>query len=672
MTMSQTPPPDASAPTAIAEDTPQRESREEAPSENLLEEGFVISERYRIEKRIGEGGMGSVYRAKHITMNTDVAIKVLHRSLAKEEEFAMRFQREAQAASLIKHPNICAATDFGKLPDGSFYLVMEYLAGETLEELMRREVLVPLQETLQIAEQIASVLHEAHEHGIVHRDLKPENIMLVMRAGQAGVVKVMDFGIASVRDGERLAPETRITRAGIAYGTPAYMSPEQVAGQTDIDGRADLYSLGIMLYEMLTGSHPFDAQNAAAMMAQHLTTLPPAPSLKAPSVKIPPALEELVLRLLAKEPLDRPQSAAETKEALHQLAAAQTLQQSMVHGTIIPPEALAPTQAQSSIPSNPQLTALLPIIHQHRKGLLAAVTLFGLCAVAGLFFIALAVTQPPPDPLDEPPIEVDASSPPEEVQLSLEQSRQRFVLNTEGLNALVVQMAAGEQEEALKKLEEFEEEKVKESPHYAYYMGLGHDGLSKPEEAMDFYLEAIRKDARYIQDPQIGDRLVNLALSRNKSQQEKYEKSIEEFPEMFKALAVPLAEVATNPDANRSTRKRAAALIKDNEELAAQLKPWRRALISLENESGCDERGAAIKALAETGHPRAYKALQRWSDKPTKGCSGRSLRSKLAKDQDCYACLRKDLKEALARFPEEEKEEKAPEDTKKQKDGTKR
>ncbi len=634
---SQTPSPQDSSTQSSSSTTP-----------HVLPEGYTIAERYRVDRSIGEGGMGSVYRAKHIAMGHLVAIKVLHKELVRDEEFALRFQREAQAASAIKHPNICAATDFGALPDGSPFMVMEYLEGETLEQLMQREVIVPVKETLRVAKQITSVLHEAHQQGIIHRDLKPENIMLVTRAGELGVVKVMDFGIASIQEGERLAPETRITRAGIAYGTPAYMSPEQVAGHTDIDGRADLYSLGIILFEMLTGTYPFEGNNVAAIMAQHLTTQPPSLCARTPSANIPPMLDHLVLQLLAKTPEDRPANASVVQQQLNDIL------------VMLEPGAGASasmTLAATSINTGVAQASPYQFVQKHQKTLLIVVPAFVALLFVSLIVIVYALSTPS-DPLLSKPIEVDDSSPPEEIKLSVEQSRQRFVASTTGMNDLVVKMAAGQQQEALDALLAREEE-LKDSAHYHYYIGLAMDGLSQEIKALEHYLKAIDMDKRYMEDPQIAANLAKLAVSSKKDDEEAFATAHASIPSLFRIVQPALATLAMDPDARRKDRKKAYDLLKEKEALST-LQPWEQAAISLENESGCEHRSEAIKKLAETKNDKVHKILLRWDDKPKTGCSGRTLRSKIAKDKDCYACIRDDLAAALEQFPKKDEKTQDP------------
>src|SRR5688500_474935 len=217
--------------------------------------GTVLAERYRLHSLLGEGGMGKVYAAEHVLMKKRLAVKVLHRELTLVPEVVARFEREAMAAANIDHPNVAAATDFGRLADGSVFLVLEFVQGRSLREEIALGPMA-VERALHIARQIGSGLRGAHLHGIVHRDLKPENIMLVEKEGDPDFVKVLDFGVAKVPIGEVPTQGTPISRAGMVFGTPEYMAPEQALGEP-VDGRADLYALGVMLFEMLAGERPF-------------------------------------------------------------------------------------------------------------------------------------------------------------------------------------------------------------------------------------------------------------------------------------------------------------------------------------------------------------------------------------------------------------------------------
>ena len=275
--------------------------------------GTVVAGRYRIERLLGSGGMGAVYCAEHVHMRKTVALKVLHKELAGVNEVVARFEREAIAASRIEHPNVAPATDFGKLDDGSFYLVLEYVDGKSLRELIAEGPLA-WERAVAIARQIVSALVAAHAAGIVHRDLKPDNVMLVAQQDGSERVKVLDFGIARVTLSSDAARDaTHLTKVGAVMGTVAYMSPEQALGD-EVDERTDLYALGVIIHEMISGRVPFDADSAAQILAKQITEKPPALPPGPPA-----ALGTLVAELLGKTRVERPPSARAVLERLEGL-----------------------------------------------------------------------------------------------------------------------------------------------------------------------------------------------------------------------------------------------------------------------------------------------------------------------------------------------------------------
>jgi serine/threonine-protein kinase len=316
----------ASAATAAAgpQGTPaaRRNAAHKAEATALI--GQTLSGRYRIDRLLGEGGMGAVYEAEHTHMRKRLAVKVLHQEMSRLPEVVARFEREAMAAAHIDHPNVAAATDFGMLEDGSFFLALEYVEGHSLRDVVSHGRL-ELGRALHVVSQMAQALHRAHALGIVHRDLKPENVMLVEREGDPDFVKVLDFGIAKVPVGELASEEPAasaasgapkiLTQLGMVYGTPEYMAPEQALGQS-IDARADLYAVGVMLYEMLSGTRPFDHESKVALLGMHVTARVPPFAERAPEALVPPEVEAIVMRLMKKESSERFADARELFEAV--------------------------------------------------------------------------------------------------------------------------------------------------------------------------------------------------------------------------------------------------------------------------------------------------------------------------------------------------------------------
>ena len=283
--------------------------------------GCTLADRYTIVGRVGAGGMGTVYRAEQSPMNREVALKVLRRDLGRDPETVARFHREAHTLSALKHPNTVTIFDFGQTSDGLLFLAMELLEGEMLSSRLKRVGAMDVPTAIRIATGVLRSLGEAHTRGIIHRDLKPDNIFLAKvhgRPDEDELVKVVDFGIAKIRDGEP-GLEPLQTQEGTVFGTPRYMSPEQAQGKS-LDGRSDLYAVGVLLFHMLTGHPPFTDDDAVIVMAHHIKTVPTPVRTLVPDRAIPDSLEALVTRALEKDPAARPQTAeiflAELEHAL--------------------------------------------------------------------------------------------------------------------------------------------------------------------------------------------------------------------------------------------------------------------------------------------------------------------------------------------------------------------
>jgi eukaryotic-like serine/threonine-protein kinase len=275
--------------------------------------GRIIDGRYLVETVIGEGGMGVIYQCRHRIIGKKLAIKIIRREVARAPETPKRFLIEARAASAIGSEHIIHVSDFGRLPDGAAYLVMEFLEGASLAQVIQSRTPMPIRRVVSIGIQLAEGLSAAHQAGIVHRDLKPENIFLVRRHDDRDFVKILDFGVAQMSlDGAR-----KLTRAGCIVGTPHYMSPEQAGGER-VDPRGDIYSLGIILYELICGRVPFDGENYRSILSQHLLDEPAPFELVAPWLEVPALLEQIVRRCLAKQPSQRFESMAELGAELRQ------------------------------------------------------------------------------------------------------------------------------------------------------------------------------------------------------------------------------------------------------------------------------------------------------------------------------------------------------------------
>jgi serine/threonine-protein kinase len=271
--------------------------------------GQRLEGRYQILRVIGEGGMGVVYEAEHVLIEKRVAIKVLRETFTSRPDVVERFRQEAKSASKIGHPNIVDVSDFGETLSGQSYIVMEMLAGEDLADVLARERVLPPSRAARLVFQVARALHATHRKNIVHRDLKPENIYLIDRDGAADIVKVVDFGVAKMSDVEPSSGR-RLTRTGMIFGTPEYMSPEQALGKP-FDHRVDIYALGAIFFELLTGRVPFEGDNFMEILAKQGHARVPTLREANPTTQVSPELERVVMRALSKEPAQRYQSMGE-------------------------------------------------------------------------------------------------------------------------------------------------------------------------------------------------------------------------------------------------------------------------------------------------------------------------------------------------------------------------
>jgi serine/threonine protein kinase len=350
----------------------------------VTEPSRVLGGRYELQSRLGRGGMATVFRGSDRVLGRSVAVKVLASTFAKDGTFVERFRREAQAAAGLNHPNVVAVFDTGS-DDGVHYIVMEYVEGRTLADVIREEGALPPTRAAEIAATVCRALSSAHEKGMVHRDVKPGNVLLTSDGG----VKVADFGIARVVSGEPL------TVTGSVMGTASYLSPEQATG-SKVDRRSDIYSLGCVLYEMLTGRIPFEGDTPVSIAYKHVEEEPTAPSSVNPAV--PSALEAVVKRAMAKSPADRYQSSDEMARDLRH-AAAGSAPQTTVAGSPEEQTAILPVS-----PGGPASTEPLPISGQARRRwwpfAVGAIAL----AILGLgLALTLGDNQPPPTDRGTPP-----------------------------------------------------------------------------------------------------------------------------------------------------------------------------------------------------------------------------------------------------------------------------
>ena len=279
----------------------------------------ILDGQFQILQKIGSGGMGAVYKAAQPAMNRMVAVKILHPKLTNRKDLVSRFRREARAMSHLEHPNTVKVFVYGELDDGALYIVMEYLEGKNLNQVVRKEGPLPIERAAPILIQVCGALQEAHLQGIIHRDLKPENIFLSTNGGLRDYPKVLDFGLAKVTERELRPGSIMLTQEGMVFGTPEFMSPEQAQGKT-LDARSDIYSLAVILYEVLTGKLPFDAKMPMEYIQAHVTKPPIALDDRVPGKRFPSGLGAVIARALEKTPEKRYASAAEFAQALKPFA----------------------------------------------------------------------------------------------------------------------------------------------------------------------------------------------------------------------------------------------------------------------------------------------------------------------------------------------------------------
>jgi serine/threonine-protein kinase len=402
--------------------------------------GTLFANRYEIEALLGEGGMGVVYRGRHVRIGRLFAIKVLHRRLA-QSKIIQRFEREAELAGKLSHPNVVPVVDLSTTDTGDLYLVMDYVDGPSLADILA-EAPLPAERVIHLARQLCDGLGHAHAMGLVHRDFKPENVIVAHDSRGFEQPRIVDFGVAILRDDMREATERgdRLTTDGMVVGTPHYMSPEQIRGEP-IDARSDLFALGIIMFELLTARLPFDGDGADVARA-NLMAHTPRMKARMPTAEVDPVLETLVSRLLEKDPASRPQTAAEVRELLELVENDRPRAMELL-GLAPPPEpppvALPPPEV---VPPPPERRDLRTGRREREESpsrlwLLAAIALLLVVAIAVLVHgghheatpqarvpvdatpAIVTVTVPVPMPVEQPapvPVPVPAPTTPRHVQ----------------------------------------------------------------------------------------------------------------------------------------------------------------------------------------------------------------------------------------------------------------
>jgi predicted Ser/Thr protein kinase len=352
-----------------------------APQDPLV--GIVVADRYRIESVLGRGGMGVVYRCEHTKMGKSMAIKLLHGDLARDRKVLERFRREAQAVSRLSSPHTVSVFDYGT-SEGLTFLVMELIEGEDLGRILRARGTLSPTRIARIGAQVCDALSEAHDKGVIHRDIKPENILITQGRDGRDMVKVLDFGLARLRDGEE---RNEITGAGALLGTPYYMAPEIIRGH-EANARSDIYALGATLYRALVGAPPFTGSSPIAVLTKTVTEELVPPSKRRPDIEVPPELDELLCRCLAKDPEQRPKRIEELREALEAFVSRSSASTSSAELT--KPRAALPAAQGATAPVIAATRDDVEAFERRlRRGRIAGAVLFAVAALA--LVAALAV-----------------------------------------------------------------------------------------------------------------------------------------------------------------------------------------------------------------------------------------------------------------------------------------
>ena len=649
--------------------------------------GEVIDGRYRLDAIVGRGGMGLVYKAEHIGIRRAVALKLLHTTLAAVPELRSRFEREARAIGVISHPNCVDVTDFGQLDDGSLYLVMEYIEGVSLGDILDRERVLDPRRALRILRHVLAGLGHAHEAGIIHRDVKPENVLVLRQGGDPDFAKILDFGIAKIL-AQPIDDGVKLTQAGVAFGTPVYMSPEQALGNP-VDARADLYAASIMAYEMICGRPPFYSDDKLEVLSMH--TARPVPSmadtrrhvLGARARPLPPGIERVIFRGLAKPPKERWQNAADYVKAIDEVlinlaldedAQPMTGERSLLGAdgaSLIPAEVsgsrgslMTPTDLASAAPAHldddglPVLESRDPELTPTRLATPAAPP---------------AISTPPPVPapphsepiLLEPRRAIAGSgtttdAPGLTYRLRALARRQPLVVVGAGaalavVLALVIVLSTGEEapagpppselaEEAAQKLErgdpeavikdlESKEDLIADDPTAQLQLGHAYAARREHAPALVAYKRALELAPALERD---GALRANLATISNDT-------------DMAAAMAAYelLVTMTTDPDARprllaaaageHADRRRAAGLLVERLGLGEGVDWYTAYLHDLEQGSTCEERKEAVAKLRALGDPRAIPALEaalvrkgklgKWRGKPINRCLAPAARA---------------------------------------------
>ncbi len=541
--------------------------------------GMVVDGRYRILELVGRGGMGAVYKAEHVGIGRMVAIKLLHPSLAQIPEVAKRFEREALAIGRTTHPNCVNVSDSGSLDDGSLFLVMEYLEGKSVGDLMADEGRIAPRRALHIMRHVLRGLSHAHGRHIVHRDIKPENIFLVSEGDDLDFAKILDFGIAKLL-GSTETDSVKLTQAGVAFGTPVYMSPEQAVGNP-VDGRADLYAATVVLYEMLTGRPPFYSDDKLEVLSMHTSRPPPPLAETAPGLEVPKEIEALVMRGLAKRPDERFASAeayiAAIDDALAQTAATRV-------ATRLPKRTRTAPVLYGPPPAMPRASTATPLAARERRGVIAALALSALVVVIAI--IVLVATR---GSRGDDRAETETAAP------------------TQPVAVRAAAMLQADQPEAAIALLEDQGETIDDDPAAQRQLGHAYTVAGRQRDALRAYERALTLDPESSNDPYLRTNLeamlsskdVNVALDAADILLSKMSDEL---------AAANLAELASST--NEAAQRTRARDLATKHDILSQVDLVESYSLDLVQGEHCEDRLLAVQKLLALGDPRAIPALK--------------------------------------------------------------
>ena len=622
--------------------------------------GTVIDGRYRLDGIVGRGGMGLVYKAEHVGIRRTVALKLLHTTLAQVPELRSRFEREARAIGVISHPNCVDVSDFGELDDGSLYLVMEYVDGKSLGDILDRERVLEPRRALRILKHVLAGLGHAHERGIIHRDVKPENVLLVEQNGDRDFAKILDFGIAKLLS-QRVDDGVKLTQAGVAFGTPVYMSPEQALGNP-VDPRADLYAASVMAYEMICGRPPFYSDDKLEVLSMH--TARPVPPMdetrryvmgKKAGV-LPMGVERVVFKGLAKHPKERWQTAADFIHGIDEILVnlqIESYDPPTNHGA----RPLITADGRSLIPDLPAdiTPTRIEVIEPPEPSYNTADT-----AERMLTPTKQRTLTPPPPP--EPPPHRAAGTLRQMTQRVVAVARRQPLIALGAGSGVVVLMAlvlavafgddtepkpppkseiASEAEQKLGRGDpaaviealEARKDEIATDPQAQLQLGHAHAALRQQAPALLAYRRALELAPVLEADPELR---ANLIAISNDTDAAAAMAAFELLITLTEDGAAKARLLATTVSPDMELRRAAGALV-GRLGFGDEVNWLAVYLLDLEQGNGCDERKEAVAKLRALGDPRAIQALEeaivrkgkngKWKGKPINRCLAADARA---------------------------------------------